>query len=111
MNNSPFSDAFHHPRLPGVGLCVKSSPRLNHRTGLRAGSFRPRSLSYDDAPPLAPLSRQALKVLLVDDDSFQLELITSILRGQKLTGKATSFNLVWIDLPMQAWMAFNSRSQ
>jgi CheY-like chemotaxis protein len=75
------------------------------------------------AKHVAPrLSRHALKVLLVDDDSFQLELITEILRGldiqdvtaavsghealQKLSGNATRFNLMLTDLHMPGMDGF-----
>ena len=73
-------------------------------------------------PPPPALSRQALKVLLVDDDSFQLELMTDILRGldiqditpaasgeealQKLSANATRFNLMLIDLHMPGMDGF-----
>jgi CheY-like chemotaxis protein len=69
----------------------------------------------------APVSRNALKVLLVDDDSFQLEMISGILEGlgvtnitqassgdqalQKLSGKH-GFNLVLLDLHMPGMDGF-----
>jgi len=62
------------------------------------------------------MSRNALKVLLVDDDTFQLELLTEILRGlgvsditqaaggtvalQKLADSPNRFNLMLLDLHM-----------
>lgn len=68
------------------------------------------------------LSRSALKVLLVDDDSFQLELISEILQGlgvvditqassgaqalQAMNGKATAFNLLVMDLHMPGMDGF-----
>lgn len=73
-------------------------------------------------PATPSISRHALKVLLVDDDSFQLELITDILRGldiqdvttaaggeaalQKLAGNATRFNLMVMDLHMPGMDGF-----
>lgn len=72
--------------------------------------------------PAASSNRLALKVLLVDDDSFQLELMTEILRDldiqdvtpaasgeaalQKLAGNATRFNLMVIDLHMPGMDGF-----
>ena len=68
-----------------------------------------------------PVSRDALKVLLVDDDSFQLEMISGILEGlgltdvtqassgeqalQKLSGQQR-FNLVLLDLHMPGMDGF-----
>jgi CheY-like chemotaxis protein len=62
------------------------------------------------------MSRSALKALLVDDDPFQLDLMTEILRGlgvsditqatggtvalQKLAANANRFNLMLLDLHM-----------
>lgn len=79
-------------------------------------------------PPLAkPItarlsSRRDLKVLLVDDDSFQRELISEILLGlgvgevataasgsealQKLSGNSQSFHLMLIDLHMPGMDGF-----
>lgn len=79
-------------------------------------------------PPLAktiaarPSSRSDLKVLLVDDDSFQLELISEILIGlgvsdvatatsggqalQKLAGSPQGFHLLLIDLYMPGMDGF-----
>ncbi len=67
-------------------------------------------------PAARPQSRRALKVLLVDDDSFQLELMSEILRGmgmvdittassgalalQKIAGKSGAFELLLMDLHM-----------
>ena len=69
----------------------------------------------------APISRHALKVLLVDDDSFQLEMISGILEGlgvtdvtratsgeqalQKLSGKH-GINLLLLDLHMPGMDGF-----
>jgi len=69
-----------------------------------------------------PISRNALKVLLVDDDSFQLELISGILEGlgltdvtqassgeqalQKLSGGPQRFNLMLLDLHMPGMDGF-----
>ena len=70
----------------------------------------------------APISRNALKVLLVDDDSFQLEMISGILESlavtditqansgeqalQKLAGGAQRFNLLLLDLHMPGMDGF-----
>jgi two-component system chemotaxis response regulator CheY len=70
----------------------------------------------------APISRNALKVLLVDDDSFQLEMISGILESlrvtditqansgeqalQKLSGGAQRFNLLLLDLHMPGMDGF-----
>jgi CheY-like chemotaxis protein len=67
-------------------------------------------------------SRKNLKVLLVDDDSFQLELMSDILRGlgildittassgplalQKLSGKPSGFELMLMDLHMPGMDGF-----
>jgi CheY-like chemotaxis protein len=69
----------------------------------------------------APISRNALKVLLVDDDSFQLEMISGILESlgvtditrassgeqalQKLSGKH-GINLLLLDLHMPGMDGF-----
>jgi CheY-like chemotaxis protein len=69
-----------------------------------------------------PISRNALKVLLVDDDSFQLEMISGILEGlgvtdltlassgeqalQKLSGGQSRFNLMLLDLHMPGMDGF-----
>jgi CheY-like chemotaxis protein len=69
-----------------------------------------------------PLGRNALKVLLVDDDPFQLEMITAILRGlgvsditpanngeqalQKLSGGQHRFHLMLLDLHMPGMDGF-----
>ena len=61
-----------------------------------------------------PLSRSQTKVLLLDDDSFQLDLLSELLKNlgfndltcatssadalRKIAGKPTSFDLVLIDL-------------
>jgi CheY-like chemotaxis protein len=68
-----------------------------------------------------PISRNALKVLLVDDDSFQIKLISGILQGlgvsdimsatsgeqalQKLSGKH-GINLLLLDLHMPGMDGF-----
>ncbi len=73
-------------------------------------------------PATTPISRNALKVLLVDDDSFQLELISGILEGmgltdvtqassgeqalQKLSGDQQRFNLILLDLHMPGMDGF-----
>ncbi len=73
-------------------------------------------------PATAPISRNALKVLLVDDDSFQLEMISGILESlavtditqansgeqalQKLAGGAQRFNLLLLDLHMPGMDGF-----
>ena len=69
----------------------------------------------------APISRNALKVLLVDDDSFQLEMISGILESlgvtditrassgeqalQKLSGKH-GINMLLLDLHMPGMDGF-----
>lgn len=72
-------------------------------------------------PTPTPISRNALKVLLVDDDSFQIKLISGILQGlgvsdivtatsgeqalQKLSGKH-GINLMLLDLHMPGMDGF-----
>ena len=72
-------------------------------------------------PTPTPISRNALKVLLVDDDSFQIKLISGILQGlgvsdimsatsgeqalQKLSGKH-GINLLLLDLHMPGMDGF-----
>ena len=67
-------------------------------------------------PHSKPASRSAIRALLVDDDSFQLELITEILRSlglsditaassgeqalQTLSGQQQGFDLMVLDLHM-----------
>jgi CheY-like chemotaxis protein len=74
------------------------------------------------ARPGAAIPRSALKVLVVDDDSFQLELMTDVLKGlgvldvttassgsmalSKLGAHAERFNLVLLDLHMPAMDGF-----
>ena len=69
-----------------------------------------------------PVTRNALRVLLVDDDSFQLEMISGILQGlgiaditqassgeqalQKLSGGQQRYNLVLLDLHMPGMDGF-----
>lgn len=69
-----------------------------------------------------PPSRQALKALLVDDDSFQLELISEVLRSlgvtdvtqassgeqalQQMSHQSHAFNLLLIDLHMPGMDGF-----
>ncbi|MES2878527.1 MAG: response regulator [Pseudomonadota bacterium] len=78
--------------------------------------------SFKHPPPRPHLSRNELKVLLVDDDSFQLELISEILRGlginsitqassgaqalQAMSNKQHSFNLLVMDLHMPGMDGF-----
>lgn len=73
-------------------------------------------------PTRTPLSRSELKVLLVDDDSFQLDLISEMLRGigithitqansgeqalKVLSSKQQSFDLLLLDLHMPAMDGF-----
>jgi CheY-like chemotaxis protein len=72
-------------------------------------------------PAPTPISRNALKVLLVDDDSFQIKLISGVLQGlgvieimsatsgeqalQKLSGKH-GINLMLLDLHMPGMDGF-----
>ena len=74
------------------------------------------------ARPGAAIPRNALKVLVVDDDSFQLALMTNVLQGlgvldvttassgsmalSKLGARADCFNLVLLDLHMPAMDGF-----
>ena len=74
------------------------------------------------ATPSAPLSRNALRVLVVDDDPFQLEMIAAILQGlglsditqassgeqalQKLSGAQQRFHLMLLDLHMPGMDGF-----
>lgn len=78
--------------------------------------------SFTHPSPMPHLSRHELKVLLVDDDSFQLELISEILRGlgvtnitqassgaqalQSMSNKQQSFNLLVMDLHMPGMDGF-----
>lgn len=78
--------------------------------------------SFKHPSPRPHLSRNELKVLLVDDDSFQLELISEILRGlginsitqassgaqalQAMSNKQQSFNLLVMDLHMPGMDGF-----
>ena len=79
-------------------------------------------MNMSSAPPSpAPTSRNALKVLLVDDDSFQIKLISGILKGlgvsditaatsgeqalQILSGKH-GINLMLLDLHMPGMDGF-----
>jgi CheY-like chemotaxis protein len=71
---------------------------------------------------LPPVARHDLKVLLVDDDSFQLELISEVLRGlgihdittaasgaqalQAMGSKPPRFNLLLMDLHMPGMDGF-----
>jgi CheY-like chemotaxis protein len=73
-------------------------------------------------PAPVHLSRSELKVMLVDDDSFQLELISEILKSlgivditlaasgaqalQTMTGRTQSFNLLVMDLHMPGMDGF-----
>jgi|SRR5450830_409896 len=74
------------------------------------------------ASPVAHLNRSELKVLLLDDDSFQLELISEILRGlgisnitqassgaqalQAMSNKQQRYNLLVMDLHMPGMDGF-----
>ena len=78
--------------------------------------------SFAHKPPVTHLSRAELKVLLIDDDSFQLELISEILRGlgisnitqassgaqalQAMVNKQQSYHLLIIDLHMPGMDGF-----
>ncbi|NVO07453.1 MAG: response regulator [Rhodoferax sp.] len=69
-----------------------------------------------------PPSRQALKVLVIDDDSFQLSLLSELLRGlgiagvtcvssgregmQQVTAAPAAFDLILIDLYMPGMDGF-----
>lgn len=73
-------------------------------------------------PGAAPLSRTTTRTLLVDDDSFQLEMISGILQGlgladitqassgakalQAIANKQNPFNLLVIDLHMPGMDGF-----
>ena len=73
-------------------------------------------------PGAAPLTRSTIKALLVDDDSFQLEMISGILEGlgvteitqassgekglQAIASKQKSYNLLVIDLHMPGMDGF-----
>jgi CheY-like chemotaxis protein len=73
-------------------------------------------------PGAAPLTRSTIKALLVDDDSFQLEMISGILEGlgltditqassgekalQAIASKQQTFNLLVIDLHMPGMDGF-----
>ena len=73
-------------------------------------------------PTTKPTNRNQLKVLLVDDDSFQLDLMTEILKGlgipdvtevtsgpkglEKLSAKGAGFHLVLLDLHMPGMDGF-----
>lgn len=72
--------------------------------------------------PTGPVSHHELKVLLVDDDSFQLELISGVLQGlgisdvttapsgekalQLMSTKLKGFNLLIMDLHMPGMDGF-----
>lgn len=78
--------------------------------------------SLAKTPGTAPLTRHTTKVLLVDDDSFQLEMISGILEGlgltditqassgekglQAIANKQKTFNLLVIDLHMPGMDGF-----
>ena len=78
--------------------------------------------SFTQTSPVMHYSRNELKVLLVDDDSFQLELISEILRGlgvtnitqassgaqalQAMSNKQQGFNLLVMDLHMPGMDGF-----
>lgn len=78
--------------------------------------------SLAKSPVAAALTRHTIKVLLVDDDSFQLELISGILEGlgltditqassgekglQAIANKQNAFNLLVIDLHMPGMDGF-----
>jgi CheY-like chemotaxis protein len=73
-------------------------------------------------PGAAPLTRSTIRALLVDDDSFQLEMISGILAGlglieitqassgekglQAIASKQKNFNLLVIDLHMPGMDGF-----
>jgi CheY-like chemotaxis protein len=73
-------------------------------------------------PGAAPLTRSTIRALLVDDDSFQLEMISGILAGlglieitqassgekglQAIASKQKSYNLLVIDLHMPGMDGF-----
>lgn len=76
----------------------------------------------DKPARLNPVARCDLNVLLIDDDSFQLELISGILRGleihdittassgaqalQAMSGQSSRFNLLVMDLHMPGMDGF-----
>lgn len=82
------------------------------------------SFNSSSPKPMAttPLSRSALKVLLVDDDSFQLDMISEILQSlgivditlsssgaqalQTMNDKSRTFNLLVMDLHMPGMDGF-----
>jgi CheY-like chemotaxis protein len=80
------------------------------------------NLTAAKSAPRAPVSRQSLRVLVVDDDAFQLKLITAIFHELDIVGvttaasgeqalqhfaaKQTSFHLMLLDLHMPGMDGF-----
>ena len=101
---------------------TRTRPCKTKSTGVARANFFTMNVSNIQTSTATPSSRKNLKVLLVDDDSFQLELMSEILRGlgvldittassgalalQKLSGKPSGFELMLMDLHMPGMDGF-----